>query len=261
MITVVTWNINGIRAAARNGFAEWLAREQPTMLCLQEIKAAGQDAPDEARTPPGYTTFWRPALRKGYSGVATFVRHGHEPAAVYPMGAEEFDAEGRVQVLEYPEFTLINAYFPKSQTEGPRLQYKLDFCEAILKYCRRLRKQGRNVLLSGDYNIAHKEVDLARPKENENNPGFLPVERAFMDKFTKAGFVDTFRHFCDDPGYYTWWSYRARAREKNVGWRLDCHCVNPEFIERVRACEILIEVKGSDHCPVRVTLDCEGQRE
>ncbi len=254
MTQIITWNVNGVRAAARNGFLDWLQQAKPHVLCLQETKAHPADLDNSLREPPGYTTMWAPAVKKGYSGVAAFWRKRNKPVEVEALGVPEFDDEGRTQILHYERFTLINAYFPNSQAEGARLPYKLRFCEAILDYCEQLRRDGRHVVICGDYNIAHKEIDLARPKQNVKNPGFLPEERAFMDGFISAGYVDTFRHFCEDPGHYTWWSYRARAREKNIGWRIDYHCVNAEFLSAVKECSILSNVSGSDHCPVRLTL-------
>ena len=249
---LVSWNLNGIRSAVRNGFLTWLESAQPDVLCLQEVRAVQGDLAPEIREPKGYTSFWQPAVRKGYSGVATYVKK--EPQSVSTLGIPEFDSEGRVQVLEYPDFTLLNAYFPNSQPERARIDYKLAFCTAIQHFCNTLRDSGKHIILCGDFNIAHTEIDLARPKENVDNPGFLPEERAAMTAFLKAGYVDTFRHFCKDPGNYTWWSYRGRARENNVGWRLDYHCVNTDFMPRVKDSRIWSEVTGSDHCPVSITV-------
>jgi exodeoxyribonuclease-3 len=193
------------------------------------------------------------AERKGYSGVGVYLRE--EPLEVGPLGCPEFDAEGRTQVLHYPDISVLNCYFPNSQEEGARLAYKVAFCEAVLDKCRQLVGAGRDILLCGDYNIAHKPVDLENPKANEHNPGYLPEERAWMDRFIAAGHVDTFRLFCSAGGRYTWWSYRFRAREKNIGWRIDYHCVNKRLRGRVRESTILSEVMGSDHCPVRIVLD------
>jgi len=252
MTRILSWNVNGLRAAVRNGFLEWLHREEPDVLCLQEARALPTDLPPEVLEPKGYHAFWQPARRKGYSGVAAYVKK--EPRRVDTMGVPAFDDEGRVQLLEYKAFTVVNAYFPNSQPERARIDYKLDFCQAITKLCAALRKKGRHIVLCGDYNIAHEEIDLARPKENVNNPGFLPEERAAMTAFLKAGFVDTFRHFVKEGGHYSWWSYRGRTREKNIGWRLDYHCVNREFMPRVRDAYILPDVTGSDHCPVGITI-------
>jgi exodeoxyribonuclease-3 len=157
---------------------------------------------------------------------------------------------------EFKDFTLISAYFPNSQDGGKRLGYKLDFCGAIMKLCKKYAAQGRHFVLSGDYNIAHTPIDLARPRENEENAGYLPEERAWMDAYTKAGFVDTFRSFHPgEPGHYSWWSYRMKSRERNVGWRIDYHCVDPAFMPKVKSSIIRPDVQGSDHCPVELDLD------
>ena len=251
-IKILSWNVNGLRAAARNGFLPWLEQARPDILCLQETRALPLDLDETILRPFGYQSVWHPAKKKGYSGVATYFNT--EPVSAKPLGVRKFDDEGRVQLLEYPGFTLINAYFPNSQPERARIRYKLDFCRTITRCCKELRDDGRNVVLCGDYNIAHSEIDLARPQANVNNPGFLPEERRAMTRFLKAGFIDTFRHFCKEPGHYTWWSYRARARERNIGWRLDYHCVNEDLIGRVAEAAILGEVKGSDHCPVSIVL-------
>ena len=252
MTTLISWNVNGLRAAVRNGFLAWFEAAQPDILCIQECRAMPDELEPSILNPKGYRTFWQPSQRKGYSGVAVFTKQ--EPLSVSAAGIEAFDNEGRVQILEYKTFTLINAYFPNSQPERARIGYKLAFCGAILELCEKLRHAGRNVIVSGDYNIAHTEIDLARPKDNENTPGYFPEERAAMTTFLDAGYVDAFRHFTKEPGHYTWWSYRFHAREKNIGWRLDYHCANLEFMDRVKACTILSGVTGSDHCPVALTL-------
>lgn len=253
MTTLFSWNVNGMRAVLRKGFLDWLAETQPDILCVQETRVMPDELGREVLEPKGYKTYWQPAKKKGYSGTAAFVKT--EPLSVNPMNLEAFDAEGRVQTLEYETFTLINAYFPNSQPERARIDYKLAFCKAMQRFCNRLRRAGKNVILCGDLNIAHKEIDLARPKQNVDNPGFLPEERAVMTRFLKAGYVDAFRHFNKDPGHYTWWSYRGRAREKNIGWRLDYHCVNREFVPHVKESLIYADVAGSDHCPVSITLE------
>jgi exodeoxyribonuclease-3 len=252
MKTVVSWNVNGIRAAQKKGFIDWLGQSGADICCVQETKAQPDQLDDELLAPEGYQAIWRSAERKGYSGVAAFVRE--EPLSVDILGSDEFDAEGRTMILEYPEFSILNCYFPNSQAEGARIDYKIAFCDAILEKCRELVGQGRNIVLCGDYNIAHKPIDLANPKQNEKNPGYLPEERAWMTKFLGAGFVDTFRMFCDAPEQYTWWSYRFKAREKNIGWRIDYHCVNEGFAEKVKTSTIQAGVMGSDHCPVTIEL-------
>ncbi len=249
---IIAWNVNGIRAAVRNGLLQWLEKTQPDILCVQEVKASPQELDTPILKPPGYRSFWQPARRRGYSGVGVYVKK--RPLSVRPMGIDAFDAEGRVQVIEYKRFTLVNAYFPNSQPERRRIAYKLAFCNAMIGFCNALRDAGRTIIISGDYNIAHTEIDLARPRQNTNSPGFLPEERAAMTRFLAAGYVDTFRHFCKEPGHYTWWSYRTDARARNVGWRIDYHCVNKEFVPHVRESTILSEVMGADHCPVAITI-------
>jgi exodeoxyribonuclease-3 len=254
MTTIFSWNVNGIRAMEKKGFIDWLAEAQPDILCLQETKALPTDLSDKLRAPDGYASAWQSAERKGYSGTATYYRRNLEPLSAGVLGKKEFDSEGRVQVLEYSDFHLINCYFPNSQAERARLDYKLKFVDAVKRYANKLRKAGKNTIICGDYNIAHTEIDLARPKQNEDNPGYYIEERESMTKFLKAGYVDTFRHFCPEPGHYSWWSYRAGARARNVGWRLDYHCVNKEFIGQVKGAAILSDVMGSDHCPVTIEV-------
>ena len=257
-VRILSWNVNGIRAVEKRGFSAWLTKESPDMLCVQETKARPDQLTDELRNPvdktgKSYYSHWASAKKAGYAGVAVFSRN--EPDDIKPLGIADFDDEGRVLEAFYKDFVLITAYFPNSQDEGRRLSYKLAFCDAIMKHCKKLVKQGKHFVLCGDYNIAHTAIDIARPKENEKHAGYLPEERAWMDAFTGAGFVDTFRHF--HPGekdHYTWWSYWGTARERNVGWRLDYHCVDPAFLPAVKKSIIRNEVLGSDHCPVEIEI-------
>jgi len=249
---IISWNVNGMRSVLQKGFLDWLGSEKPDIVCLQESRVLPDDMTPEQRQPKGYTSFWMPAEKKGYSGTAVYTRK--EPLSVSNIGIPEFDVEGRVQVVEYPDYTIINAYFPNSQPERKRIQYKLDFVKAIKGLANKLVKKGKHVILCGDYNIAHTEIDLARPKQNEDSPGYLPEERDAMSDFLKAGYVDTFRHFVKDPGHYSWWSFRGNARAGNVGWRIDYHCVDKDFIARVKSANIHNKVTGSDHCPVGITL-------
>jgi len=251
--SIISWNVNGIRAAEKKGLFEWMQNEGPDILCIQETKAQEEQLSETFFEQKGYTPFYRSAEKKGYSGVAVYVKE--KPLKVKGLGVEEFDSEGRTLVLEYENFTLLNCYFPNSQSEGKRLTYKLDFCSALFDYTTSLVQKGKNIILCGDYNIAHKPIDLANPKNNEKNPGYLPEERAWMDRFTSNGFVDTFREFNKEPGNYTWWSYRFNAREKNIGWRIDYHCVNEGFRGKVKTSEILKTVTGSDHCPIKLEID------
>lgn len=246
---LISWNVNGIRAASRGGFLDWLARESPDVVSLQEIKATPEQLDPGLANPLGYQSIWNPAKKPGYSGTAIYTRV--EPLEVtHGIGDPEFDHEGRVLQAEFKDFVLLNCYFPNSQRDHARLPFKLRFCAKILEHCQAIRARGKHVVLCGDFNIAHRAIDLRNPKSNENNAGFLPQERDWMEKFLQAGYVDSFRHFTPDPGHYTWWSYRPGVREKNIGWRLDYHVVNEELRDRMKVAEIRCNVLGSDHCPV-----------
>ena len=250
---LISWNVNGLRAVAKKGFLDWFAKAEADAVCVQEIKAFPEQVEEAVRHPMGYASYWAPAKKPGYSGVAIFTKR--EPLEVeIGLGDDSFDLEGRVLSLHYPEYVLINAYFPNSQREGARLGYKLDFCKAMLAHCESLRKNGKNLVLCGDYNIAHNPIDLKNPKSNEKNAGYLPEERAWMDAFTKKGYVDVFRKFEKGPDHYTWWSYRPGIRERNVGWRIDYFCANPEFEDRLRPVTHHTKILGSDHCPIELNL-------
>jgi len=255
-LSVLTWNVNGIRAQQKKGFLEWLARESPDILCVQETKAHPEQLDAVLLTPPGYFVYWTKPVRKGYSGVATFTKE--KPLAVKTgFGIERFDAEGRVVMTEFPGFTLLNIYFPNGQSGEERLKYKLDFYEETMKFVCDLKNKGKQVIVSGDYNTAHREIDLARPKENEDTSGFLPIERAWIDRWIADGQVDIFRKFNAEPEQYTWWDMKSAARERNVGWRIDYHFVTKELVSKVTAASIMPEVMGSDHCPVRLEIKAE----
>lgn len=247
---LASWNVNGIRACSQKGFLKWFEETNADVVCIQENKAQMDQCDATIINPLKYYSSWHSAQKKGYSGVTTFSKK--EPLAIYTgMDIEEFDVEGRVLTFEYKDFVLINAYFPNSQDGGKRIDYKVRFCEAMLNYCESFRKKGKNVILCGDYNIAHKPIDLKNPKANEKNAGYLPEERAWMEKFIdQKGYVDAFRKFDQSPDKYTWWTYRFNAREKNVGWRIDYFTSNPEFSDRLKNCYLQNEVFGSDHCPV-----------
>lgn len=252
IMKIISWNVNGIRATQKKGLVPWLMACGADCVCLQETKAERSQLDEELLQVTGYTPVFASAVKKGYSGVATYYRQ--EPLSVSLLGAPEFDREGRTLILEYADFYLLNCYFPNSQEGGVRLGYKLAFCDAALEKCRELCAKGKHIVMCGDYNIAHQSIDLARPKENESSAGYLPEERAWMSKFLSAGYVDSFRIFDASPGNYTWWSFRARARERNVGWRIDYHCVDEAFRARVQAAAIYPDVMGSDHCPVSIDI-------
>jgi len=252
-VKLLCWNVNGIRAVMKRGFLDWLARESPDVLCLQETKATPDDLPQGLLRPPGYFAFWNYPERKGYAGVATFSKE--KPLKVQNgFGMPEFDKEGRVIASEHPGFTLFNVYFPNGKKDATRLKFKIDFYEAFLNYIEPLRKKGDRLVICGDYNTAHHEIDLARPKENSKISGFLPEERAWMDRLVSLGYVDTFRHFNKEPGQYSWWDIKTRARERNVGWRIDYFFVTPNLVSELVNAAILSEVTGSDHCPVLLEL-------
>jgi exodeoxyribonuclease-3 len=255
---IVSWNVNGIRAAEKQGFSNWVREDSPDVLCLQETKAEPGQLADELRHLKDkkgnlYFDFWASAKKKGYSGTAIFTKH--EPISVKPLGDAAFDNEGRVLQADFGKFILICAYFPNSQDLGARLPYKLDFCAAIMERCNSITAAGRHFVLCGDYNIANTSIDLARTEANEKNAGYLPEERAWMDDFTAAGYVDTFREaHPGEENHYSWWSYRTNARERNVGWRLDYHCVDRAFLPHTKNPRIRSEVYGADHCPVEIEV-------
>jgi exodeoxyribonuclease III len=250
---IISWNVNGIRAAQKKGLLDWVRVENPDILCVQEIKAMPEQLNDELRNPEGYQVYFNSAERKGYSGVATFTKQ--KPISVQNgFGVKRFDTEGRMLMTEFPKFSLLNIYFPNGKQGSERLKYKMDFYDETLKFVAHLKKIGKRVIISGDYNTAHKAIDLARPKENEHVSGFLAEERAWLDKWVKCGQVDIFRHFCSSPDQYTWWDVKTRARERNVGWRIDYHFVSENLIPQVESADILASVTGSDHCPISVTL-------
>lgn len=252
---LVSWNVNGIRAVTRKGFWAWLSADAPDVVCLQETRIQPEQLTAKMRAPDGgYHTFWCDAERKGYSGVATFSRP--EPQAVRKgFGQPQFDVEGRVLITEYAGFTLLNVYFPSGQRGHDRVAFKLEFYDALLAYCADLRAEGHRLVVCGDYNTAHQPVDLARPKQNVKTSGFLPEEREALSRWLEQGFVDVFRHLHPDEVAYSWWTYRANARARNVGWRIDYFLVAEELMPQVREARILGEVMGSDHCPIELELD------
>jgi len=251
---IISWNVNGIRACLKKGFLEYLKDEDPDILFIQETKAHEHQLPEEILDPMGYRTVWHSAERPGYSGVALFTKEN--PLEVYEgFGIEEYDREGRVIGAEYGDFIVFGVYFPNGQMREERLQYKLNFYRDFFDHCNTLVKEGRNVIICGDYNTAHKEIDLARPKENEETSGFLPIERDWLDRHVDDGFVDTFREFHKEPDEYTWWTYRMGARARNVGWRIDYFFANKSFIPNIKDSFIKQDVMGSDHCPLGIILN------
>lgn len=280
-IKLISWNVVSLRnmlekanlaatGQAPLNFLDWLKRESPDIICFQETKLQQNQVPPALTAPHGYHTAWNFADRKGYSGVATFSRN--QPLQeTTGLNVERFDAEGRVLMTEYPGFKLFNVYFPKAYSnrevatarkEGAanaekmaeRLPFKLAFYDSFLAHIDELRGRGDNIIICGDFNVAHQEIDLARPKENRETSGFLPEERSWVDKLVSHGYIDTFRHYNREPGNYTWWSYRFKAREKDIGWRLDYFFISPGLLKSLSGAFILKNVYGSDHCPVGLTL-------
>jgi exodeoxyribonuclease-3 len=251
---LISWNINGLRAADKKGFFTFFQKEKPDILCLQEIKATPEQLPPHLKNTPGYNIFINPAERKGYSGVATYSKP--KPINIKRgFGIEKFDSEGRILITEYKDFTLFNIYFPNGKKNQERLDHKLDFYDTFLGYTDNLKVEGKNIVVCGDFNTAHKEIDLARPKENEKISGFLPIERAWIDTFVDHGYIDSFRHFNKKPDKYSWWDMKTNARERNVVWRIDYFFVNKEFIKHVKNAFIMQDIIGSDHCPVGIELE------
>ena len=247
---LLSWNVNGIRACINKGFFKWFEKQKPSFLCLQEIKAHPNQISLDI---PSYHVYWNSAKKKGYSGVVIYSKN--KPLIISKrLEVEEFDAEGRFLQLEFDEFYLINLYFPNAQRELKRLEYKLRFNQTILDYLDKLKRKGKGIILCGDFNVAHKEIDLKNPKTNQNNAGFSPKERVFFTELLEHGFIDTFREFDQSPGHYTWWTYRYNVRAKNIGWRIDYFVINNEFRKQLKSAFILKDVMGSDHAPIGITL-------
>jgi exodeoxyribonuclease-3 len=251
---LLSWNVNGLRAIWKKGFVELLAAEMPDVLCVQETKIHEDQLTGEMRQPLGYHSFWSIGERKGYSGVVTYSREAPLAAAT-EFGSPVLDAEGRIVHTELPDFHLVNVYFPNSGMGPERLAHKLRFYDEFLRLTEALRRGGKGVVMCGDVNTAHTEIDLARPRENARTPGFMPVEREWVTRLIAHGYCDTFRLFCGEPGHYTWWDLKSGARARNIGWRIDYFFVSDELKGRVRESRILPQVMGSDHCPISLTLE------
>lgn len=248
-----SWNVNGYRAVVQKNFYDWLRDTGADVVCLQETKAAPEQLGERALAPEGYAGIWNACkIKKGYSGVAAL--HKNAPLKhSFGLSDPAFQGEGRCILMEYERFYLFNIYFPNGQKDETRLKYKLDYYDAFLRDAESLRKI-KPIVVCGDFNTAHKEIDLARPKENEKTSGFLPIERAWLDSFVSRGYVDCFRLFNPAPRNYTWWSFRANARVKNVGWRIDYFFVSSELQDAVARAWIEPDVMGSDHCPIGLEL-------
>jgi exodeoxyribonuclease-3 len=253
-VRLLSWNVNGVRAVHKKGFADWFKKDAPDVLCLQETKAQLDQLDPETSQPAGYCSEWHWGEKKGYCGVATLSKE--KPLRVSRgLGNPLFDHEGRVLVTEHEGFTLFNVYFPNGKRGDDRLKFKMDFYEEFLKVLEKHRKQGKDrLVICGDVNTAHQELDLARPKENQKISGFLPQERAWIDKLLSRGFIDTFREFHKEGGHYSYWDQMTFARQRNVGWRIDYFFISQNLRPRLKDAFILPHVMGSDHCPVGIEL-------
>ncbi|MEJ6950422.1 exodeoxyribonuclease III [Natronospora cellulosivora (SeqCode)] len=253
---IYSWNVNGIRAIKRKGFLDWVKEESPDIIGLQETKIQDDQITDDLRNIEGYQSYFSFAERKGYSGVAIYTKE--EPLSIkHGIGIERFDKEGRILIAEYPDFTILNIYFPNGKRNKERLEYKLDFYDSILEYCQDLRETGQELIIFGDYNTAHHDIDLKNPRANEKYSGFLPIERKWLDKLEDKGYIDTFRYLYPEKVKYSWWSYRTRARERDAGWRIDYHFITDGLKDKLNDAYIMTDVMGSDHCPVSIEFDRE----
>jgi exodeoxyribonuclease-3 len=255
-VKISTWNVNGYRAALSKGLLEWVNNSSPDILCLQEIKVRPDQLNDEQRSFPGYEAIWNSALRLGYSGVATFLRRSPIESRL-GLGDDRFDQEGRVIRTRHPGFWLYNIYFPNGQHDLGRVPYKLEFYALLLAECDRMHAAGEKIILTGDFNTAHNEIDLAHPRDNQNTSGFLPEEREWVSRYLEHGFVDAFRYLYPQKVQYTWWTYRLKARSKNIGWRLDYFLISQDYMPAVQDVIIHDLIQGSDHCPVTLVLDTQ----
>ncbi|MDD5069768.1 MAG: exodeoxyribonuclease III [Candidatus Omnitrophica bacterium] len=254
--TFLSWNVNGIRAAQRKGLIEWLQKENPDVLAIQETKAHFEQLDDSLTSVSGYHSYWAQAERKGYSGVCVYSR---EKAINQQsgLGNSSFDSEGRTLVLEFKDFTIYNIYFPNGKMNKERLKFKLDFYDQVIKSLAiKLKQYKKPIILCGDFNTAHCEIDLSRPKENSKFSGFLPAERALIDKLIDLGMVDSFRHLNKQPQNYTWWDLKTGARGRNIGWRIDYFFIDRNSLSCLRDAFIMETVYGSDHCPVGIRIKC-----
>ena len=252
-LKLYSWNVNGIRASIKKGIVEWINKEQPDIFCTQETKAQFHQLPESIINVSGYTSYWNSAEKPGYSGVSIHTRskpENHENG----MGAEEFDHEGRTLMMKFQNFTLYNVYFPNGQSKEERLKYKLEFYDEFLKIILKKKEDGEKIVICGDFNTAHHEIDLARPKENINNSGFLPIEREWLDQLVDSGFIDCYREFNQESGNYTFWDTKTRARDRNIGWRIDYFLIDEQLKSNLISAEIMNGVFGSDHCPIAIEL-------
>ncbi len=250
---IYSWNVNGIRAVQKKGFIDWVIKEQPDILCLQETKANPGQLSQELVNIESYRSYWHWADKAGYSGVAIYTRRPPRKV-VRHTGVERIDSEGRLIISEHEEFVLFNIYFPNGQMSQERLNYKLDFYHNIIEICDQWKKRGHKVIICGDFNTAHREIDLKHAAANQSRSGFLPVEREMLDKFLSHGYIDIYRHLYPEKVQYSWWSMRTKARERDIGWRIDYFYISENLLPDVEDCRIMDRIEGSDHCPIALLL-------
>ena len=251
---IISYNVNGIRAALKKDFAAWLKNEKPDVICLQETKANKEQVDMAEIEALGYKCYWYSAQKKGYSGVAIFSLT--EPdQVVYGMGIEKYDNEGRMIRADFGDLTVISSYFPSGTTGGPRQEFKEEYIKDMQIFIDKLKLERPNIILSGDYNICHTDIDIHNPKKQQKTSGFLPHERQWVSDFIASGFIDSFRLFNPEPHRYSWWSYRAGSRPKNLGWRIDYHMISENLRNRIKSSNILEDVVHSDHCPIMVEVE------
>jgi exodeoxyribonuclease-3 len=249
----LSWNVNGIRAVLKKGTLQELLSKGADIVCIQETKASADQIPDDIKNFNGYTSYFCSADKKGYSGVGLFTKK--KPKSVkFGFGIEKFDTEGRTMIADYGSFILMNIYFPNGKMSKDRLDYKMEFYDAFLSYSDSLKDKGKDIVICGDVNTAHKEIDLARPKENSKISGFLPQEREWIDKLISHGYIDTFREFSQEGGNYTYWDMKTGARKRNIGWRIDYFYISESLRKSLKSAFILKDIMGSDHCPIGIDL-------
>lgn len=253
--TLISWNVNGIRACVKKGFLDWLSKENPDVVCLQETKAHIDQLTPDIVHPNGYMGIWNSAQKRGYSGVATFTKQ--KPSLeVSNFSDPLLDGEGRIILTEHPEFYLFNVYFPNGGRGSDRLAFKLKFYDRFLEEIEIYRKKGKGIIICGDVNTAHHPIDLSRPEQNEKTSGFMPIERSWLDNLVKRGYVDTFRHlYPEKKDVYSWWDMKTFARTRNIGWRIDYFWVSKDLAPKIKDAFILTDVLGSDHCPVGIKME------
>lgn len=254
MTSIISYNVNGIRSATRKGLVDWLGEANPDILCLQELKADADQIDTSQLEELGYHCYWMPAEKKGYSGVGILSKT--KPLNVaYGCNIGDYDREGRVIRADYDDFSVMSVYIPSGSSKDERQAFKMKFLDDFHRYINDMKAEFPHLVISGDYNICHKPIDIHNPVANKKSSGFLPEEREWVSDFLDSGFTDTFRHFHEEPHQYTWWSFRANARQKNLGWRIDYHMATDEMKDRLKGAAILADVVHSDHCPILLEIE------